>query len=54
MEIDPTDPKELSDDAPDLKQARGVMSKEWLMVFGFVAVVILIVALTAWHLTHGN
>ncbi len=54
MTPDPNDPNQLLDDPPDLQAARSKMGKEWLLVFGFVAVMILIAVLTAWHLTQGH
>ncbi len=54
MNPDPNDLNQLPNNPPDLQAARSKMGKEWLLVFGFVAVIILIAALTAWHLTQGH
>ncbi len=52
--IDPLDPSQLQDNPPDLQAARAKMGKEWAMVFIAVIVMVVIVALVAWHLTQGS
>jgi hypothetical protein len=54
MDPDPLDPNQLQDNPPDLQAARTKMGKEWAMVFIAVIVMIVIVALVAWHLTQGK
>jgi len=46
----PDDPTKL---APVEEKMRSTTGKEWMLVYVFVIVFIVIVALTAYHLTHG-
>jgi hypothetical protein len=51
---DPNDPNKFLENPPDLRAARNKSGKEWLLVYGFVIVLVVIIALTAWHLMQGR
>ncbi len=53
MTPDPNLPDDPSQLAPVEEKMRSTTGKEWLLVYGAVFVFIVIVALTAYHLTHG-
>jgi hypothetical protein len=52
-EPDNTNRTESLDLDPAEKKMQNTTGKEWTLVYVFIAVVIVIVALTAYHLAHG-
>jgi hypothetical protein len=53
MPTDPEDPNQLTELDPAEKKMQSTTGKEWTLVYVFIVVVIVIGALTAYHLTHG-
>jgi len=53
MPSEPDNTNQPVDLDPAEKKMQSTTGKEWTLVYVFIVVVILIVALTAYHLTHG-
>jgi t-SNARE complex subunit (syntaxin) len=53
MTPEPDDANQSADLDPAEKKMQSTTGKEWTLVYVFIVVVIVIVALTAYHLTHG-
>jgi hypothetical protein len=53
MPLDPDDANQPTELDSAEKKMQSTTGKEWLFVYVFILVFIVIVALTAYHLTHG-
>jgi hypothetical protein len=53
MPPEPDDLNQSTELDPAEKKMQRTTGKEWLIVYVFILVVIVIVALVAYHLTHG-
>jgi len=53
MPLDPNDADQSTELDPAEKKMQSTTRKEWVFVYVAVFVFIVIVALTAYHLTHG-